>query len=79
MTTVTVDDRKRVRIPSAKPGQVFAIENASDGAVTLTPVKADRKVKYPPGSLTKYFTGKLGKERDELESALLEGCVQRPE
>ena len=39
MTTVTVDDRKRVRLPSAKPGQVFALES-SDGAILLTPVKA---------------------------------------
>ena len=40
VTTVTVDDRKRIRLPSAKPGQVFALEDSPDGGVTLTPVKA---------------------------------------
>jgi hypothetical protein len=79
MTTVTVDDRKRVRIPDAKPKQVFALETNSDGSVTLTPVKADRKQRFPRGSLVKYFTGKLGRERDELEAALLKGTVEGPE
>lgn len=38
MTTATVDDEKRVRLPNAKPGQVFAVE--MDGAkVVLTPVR----------------------------------------
>jgi len=38
MTTATVDDQRRVKLPNAKPGQVFAVE--MDGAkVVLTPVQ----------------------------------------
>ncbi len=39
MTTVTVDDRKRVRLPDAKPGEVFAYENKGEGRVVLTRVE----------------------------------------
>ncbi len=39
MTTATVDDRKRVRLPGAKPGQVLAVEQNADGVITLTPMK----------------------------------------
>jgi hypothetical protein len=54
MTTVTVDDRKRVRLPDAKPGQVLAIQDNGDGSVTLRPVnKADAKERFPRGSLRK--------------------------
>jgi hypothetical protein len=38
MKTAVVDDKRRVRIPDLKPGQVLAYEN-QDGIVTLTPVK----------------------------------------
>jgi len=38
MKTLTVDDRQRVRLPKAKPGQVFAYESNSDGTVRLVPV-----------------------------------------
>ena len=46
--------------------------------ITLAEVKS-RKQRFPRGSLTKYFTGALGRERDELEAALARGCVQGPE
>jgi len=36
--TVTADKQKRVRIPDAEPGQVFAYESSGE-VVTLTPVK----------------------------------------
>ena len=72
MTTVTVDDRRRVRLPDAKPGQVFSIESRSDGAVTLTPIKAERNEGFPPGSLLKYFTP----EKDEEESKVFAGCAK---
>ena len=42
MTTVTVDDRKRVRIPDAKPGQVLSVEAKPDGGWTLLPVASER-------------------------------------
>ena len=38
MQTVTADDQKRVQIPDAKPGQLFAYETSA-GVITLTPVK----------------------------------------
>ena len=75
MHTITVDDKKRVRIPDAKPGQVFAIEPTGNGGFNLQPVKGETTEPFPPGSLLKYFT----KERDELETILARGCVQGPE
>ena len=79
MKTLTVDDHKRVRIPDAKPRQVYAYENHGNGSFTLTEVKAFAKSGFPRGSLTKYFTGKLGRERDELETQLVKGSVNGPE
>jgi hypothetical protein len=38
METVKADNKKRVRLPDAKPGQVFSYE-MSGQVVTLTPVK----------------------------------------
>ena len=38
MKTLTVDDRQRVTLPEAKPGQVFAYEPNSDGTIKLVPV-----------------------------------------
>ena len=78
MTTVTVDDRKRVRIPDAKPKQVFSYKANPDGSVLLVPVKEERKEMFPPGSLLKYFTGELGRERDKRDLEILSGCVQGP-
>ena len=37
MHTIVADDKKRVRLPDAEPGQVFAYELNAKG-VTLTPV-----------------------------------------
>ena len=74
MTTVTVDDRKRVRIPDAKPGQVFALENKGDGSVTLTPVKVESRERFPRGSLKKYITAESNRQMLQL----LKGCVQGP-
>jgi len=79
MKTLKADDRKRIQIPCAKPGQVFVYEDHGDGSVTLTAIKAERKEAFPKGSFTKYFTGTLGRERDELETLLAKGCVQGPE
>ena len=71
MTTVVADDKKRVRIPSAKPGQVFALDTASDGALTLTPIKTEHKEAFPPGSLKKYVTA----ENDRELLQILKGCT----
>jgi len=72
--TITADKYKRVRLPEIKPNQVFAYANTADGRITLTPVKADAKERFPRGSLLKYFTPERNKE--ELE--ILAGCVQGP-
>jgi hypothetical protein len=68
--TVTVDAHKRIRIPDAKPRQVFACANNGDGTLTLTLAKAEASEPFPRGSLLKYFTPKKNKE----ELALLSGC-----
>jgi len=73
--TLTVDDQKRIRIPDAKPRQVFAYANNGNGTITLTEVRAEAKERFPPGSLLKYLTP----ERDKEESILLSGCVHGPE
>jgi len=38
MTTATFDDKKRVRIPDAKPGQVVCVEPGPDGTWKLIPL-----------------------------------------
>jgi len=75
MKTLTADSAKRVRIPDAKPHQVFSYENHGNGTITLTVVKAEAKQKFPRGSLLKYLTP----ERDREQLAILKGCVQHPE
>ncbi len=77
MTTLKADNRKRIRIPDAIPGQVFAYEREADGRITLTRVvKAERKERFPKGSLLKYFTP----ERNKEELAIQAGCsLETPE
>ena len=72
--TLTVDDQKRIRIPDAKPRQVFAYANNGDGTLTLTLVKAEASEPFPRGSLLKYFTP----EKNSEELALLSGCTLAP-
>jgi len=75
MTTVTADERKRVRIPDAQPGQVFAYTNNGNGSYTLTPIQAEARERFPRGSLLKYFTP----EKDKEEAQIFAACVQHPE
>ena len=75
VTTVTADDRKRVRIPDAQPGQVFAYINNGNGSYTLTPIYPETKERFPRGSLLKYFTP----EKNEEEKQIFAACVQSPE
>ena len=76
MKTLTVDDQKRIRIPDAKPRQVFAYENHGDGTLTLTLVKAEQRERFPRGSLKKYVTPQSNKEMLEI----LKGCsLEAPE
>ena len=71
MKTVTVDDQKRIRIPDATPRAKFAYENNSDGTITLTPVTAAPKERFPRGSLKKYVTA----ERNRELLQILKGCT----
>ena len=73
--TLKTDQRRRIQLPDAKPGQVFAYENHGDGSITLTAVKVERKEAFPRGSLLKYITP----ERESEIAALAKGCVQGPE
>jgi hypothetical protein len=50
METTKADNYKRVRLPSVKPGQVFAYADNGNGTITLTVVKADAKEAFPPDS-----------------------------
>jgi hypothetical protein len=75
MKTVTVDSAKRIRIPDARPHQIFVYENHGDGSITLTEVKLVRKPRFPRGSLRKLITP----ERDREQLAILKGCVTGPE
>jgi hypothetical protein len=74
MKTLTVDDQKRIRIPDAKPRQVFAYENKGDGSITLTEVKAESREPFPPGSLKKYVTAERNKDLLEI----FKGCSWTP-
>ena len=79
MHTLKADPKQRVRLPDAKPGQVFAYEKLGEGHYVLTVVvKTRHKPRFPKGSLLKYFTGDLGRERDKLETAIASGCLQGP-
>jgi len=71
MHTLIVDSKKRIRLPDAKPNEVFAYERQGDGQILLTRlVKEEPAEAFPRGSLKKYFTREKAKE----ELALLKGC-----
>lgn len=55
MITVKADSRRRVQLPDAKLGQIFAYQDNGDDTITLIKVKAERKEPFPPGSLLKYM------------------------
>jgi hypothetical protein len=79
MKTLIVDDQKRIRIPDAKPRQVFAYENNGNGTLTLVLVEtaqAEPQDPFPPGSLAKYVTPEFNEEL----AALAQGSsLQLPE
>lgn len=39
MHTIIVDAQKRIRLPEAKPGQVYSMEDNGDGSIMLVQVK----------------------------------------
>ncbi len=71
MKTLTVDEKQRVRVPDAKPQQVFSYLNNGEGTITLTLITAEAREPFPRGSLLEYFTP----EKDREELALLSGCA----
>jgi hypothetical protein len=40
VTTTKADDQKRVLVPQAKPGQVYAVEENAEGGFTLTAIQS---------------------------------------
>ena len=69
--TLIVDAKKRIRLPDARPNQVFAYERHGEGQFLLTRlIKEEAAESFPRGSLKKYLT--RAKAREEL--ALLKGC-----
>ena len=71
MKTLKVDPQKRIRIPDAIPGQVFACENKGNGSLTLTIVRIETDEPFPRGSLTRHLTA----DRDKEQLGLLKGCT----
>lgn len=71
MTTLTVDDRRRVRLPDARRGQVFAYEPEADGSIRLLPVKTTEQEPFPRGSLRRWLTV----EDDTDTAALAKGSA----
>lgn len=56
MKTVTADQESRIKIPHVRPNEEFTYDASSSGVITLTPVKENTEVRFPPGSLTSYIT-----------------------
>jgi hypothetical protein len=50
--TITADNKKRVRIPDAEPGQVFVYETTGDGQFKLTLVKPVAPAGEHPAKVT---------------------------
>jgi hypothetical protein len=44
MMTAKADDRKRLVVPLARPGQVYDVQANADGSITLSPLKVARRV-----------------------------------
>ena len=73
-TTAKVDDRRRIRIPDAKPGQLVSVQSTEDGW-KVTPIKLEADEAFPRGSLLKYLTPAYKKEQLQI----LRGCVFGPD
>ena len=75
MKTLTVDAHKRIRIPDARPRQVFAYENHGNGTLTLTEVKAQAQEPFPPD----YDFGITSAFNRELAALAKGSSLQLPE
>ncbi len=70
MKTLTVDDSKRIRLPDAKPRQVFSYEAKPDGSISLVPV-----VPAEPPTIV----GKLVRKKGRLIFELPRGYTLSPD
>ncbi len=65
MTIATVDDKKRIRIPTAKPGQEWVVDDSRPDMVVLTRVSEKRdQIPYDP-----HLYDRVDKEQTALEAA----------
>lgn len=75
MKTLTVDAHKRIRIPDARPRQVFAYENHGNGMLILTEVKPHIQEPFPPD----YDFGITDEFNRELTTLAKGSSLQLPE
>jgi hypothetical protein len=73
MVTLKADNRRRVQLPDAKPGQIFAYTPNGDGTVTLTLVKAEAAEPFPEGSLKHLVTPERDKELLDIHRGSVHG------
>jgi hypothetical protein len=57
MVTLKADNRRRVQLPDAKPGEVFAYETSGEGQYTLTIVKKAEPAPVPVVKLVRRLDG----------------------
>ena len=75
MHKVSADKLKRVRIPDAKPGQVFICEQEGEGRYVLTVV---RKTLAKPRPLDRHLYDNYPAEAAALEEATASWAQQEP-
>jgi len=57
--TVTADDRKRVMLPDARPGELFDYSRDAEGRIILRRMKPDPETKLPRKQLVKGKDGHI--------------------
>ena len=75
MITVKVDDRHRVQIRQAKPGQVLELQNPAEGHFVLTLVKGAVADPFPPD----YDFGLSLEKNRELKQLAKSSSLEVPE
>ena len=71
--TITADKAKRVIIPDAKPGQVFAYISNVDGSITLTPIETADKEAFQEENLAYLCTSERDAEITEIAKVFIVG------
>ena len=75
MTTLMVDNERRIQLGLVRPHQVFRCEHHADGSILLTPVEQATEEPFPRGSLLTQLT----EEREAEVRQIAEGCLQGPQ